>query len=72
MVLMFGVFFVDSLGFLRIVETPTFVQSAWQSPDFGDHLFLGAVHVLGALVGASSTPTSTATGCFCGCSACSR
>ncbi|WP_276281554.1 MFS transporter [Halorussus caseinilyticus] len=50
-VLMFGVFFVDSLGFLRIVETPTFVQSAWQSPDFGDHLFLGAVHVLGALVG---------------------
>ncbi|WP_135851327.1 MFS transporter [Halorussus salinus] len=49
-VLMFGVFFVDSLGFLRIVETPTFVQSAWQSPDFSDHLALGVVHVLGALV----------------------
>ncbi|WP_137287091.1 MFS transporter [Halorussus salinisoli] len=48
--LMFGVFFVDSLGFLRIVETPTFVQSAWQSPAFSDHLALGVVHVLGALV----------------------
>jgi MFS family permease len=48
--LMFGAFFVDSLGFLRIIETPTFVLSAWQSPDFADHLFLAVVHVLGALV----------------------
>ncbi|NHN58393.1 MULTISPECIES: MFS transporter [Halorussus] len=48
--LMFGVFFVDSLGFLRIVETPALVRGAWRSPDFADHLFLGVVHVLGALV----------------------
>nr|WP_135826990.1 MFS transporter [Halorussus ruber] len=49
-VLMFGVFFVDSLGFLRIIETPSFVLGAWQSPDFSDHLALGVVHVVSALV----------------------
>ncbi|QPV62698.1 MFS transporter [Halosimplex litoreum] len=47
--LMFGVFFVDSLGFLRIVETPALVRSAWQSPDFSVHLLIGAVHVVGAV-----------------------
>lgn len=46
--LLFGVFFVDSLGFLRIVETPVYVQSAWQSPDRSVHLFIGVVHVVGA------------------------
>jgi hypothetical protein len=48
--LMFGVFFVDSLGFLRIIETPSFVLNAWQSPEFSDHLVLGLVHVVSALV----------------------
>jgi MFS family permease len=46
--LMFGVYFVDSLGFLRIVETPALVGAAWQSPDLGVHLLVGGVHVLAA------------------------
>jgi len=49
--LMFGVFFVDSLGFLRIIEEPAYILSAWQSPSFGTHLWLGTVHVIGAIVG---------------------
>ena len=48
-VLMFGAYFVDSLGFLRIVETESLVLSSWGSPDLGIHLFIGVVHVLGAL-----------------------
>jgi MFS family permease len=50
-VLMFGVYFVDSLGFLRIVETPAYVSTSWQSPDFGVHLLIGGVHVLAAAMG---------------------
>ncbi|MFB6073550.1 MAG: MFS transporter [Haloarculaceae archaeon] len=46
--LMFGVFFVDSLGFLRIVETPTLVLSSWQSPDPAVRLAIAAAHVVGA------------------------
>jgi MFS family permease len=48
--LMFGVFFVDSLGFLRIVETPALVLTSWQSPDFSTHLVLAVVHAIGALM----------------------
>jgi hypothetical protein len=49
---MFGVFFVDSLGFLRIIETPAYIYTSWQSPDFGVHLLIGGVHVLTAAMGA--------------------
>jgi len=48
--LMFGVFFVDSLGFLRLVETPAYIYTAWQSPDLWVHLLIGGVHVLAALM----------------------
>jgi MFS family permease len=48
--LMFGVFFIDSLGFLRIIDTPALVLSSWQSPDLGPRLALAAVHVVGALM----------------------
>ncbi len=48
--LMFVVFFVDSLGFLRIIEEPVLVLSSWGSPDIGDHLLLAVVHVIGAVV----------------------
>ena len=48
--LTFVVFFVDSLGFLRIIEEPVLVLSSWGSPAFGDHLFIAVVHVLGAIV----------------------
>jgi MFS family permease len=49
--LMFGVFFIDSLGFLRLVETPAYIYTAWQSPDFGVHLLIGGIHVLTAAMG---------------------
>ncbi len=50
LVLTFAVFFVDSLGFLRIIEEPILVLSSWASPEFGDHLVIAIVHVLGAIV----------------------
>lgn len=48
-VLMFGVFFIDSLGFLRIIETPLYVATSWQSPEMSTRLFIAVVHVIGAV-----------------------
>ncbi|WP_254768393.1 hypothetical protein [Salinilacihabitans rarus] len=48
--LMFGVFFVDSLGFLRIIETPIYIYTSWQSPEVGTRLFIAGVHLVGAFV----------------------
>lgn len=50
LVLMFVVFFVDSLGFLRMLETPRLMLGAWQSPLLGVRAVIGIVHVLGAIV----------------------
>ena len=50
LVLMFGIYFVDSLGFLRIIATPSFVDAAWRSPELAPHLFIAGVHVVAALV----------------------
>ncbi len=47
---MFGIYFVDSLGFLRLLKTPLYMTSAWQSPVFDVRVFIAAVHVVGALV----------------------
>jgi MFS family permease len=47
---MFGIYFVDSLGFLRIIETPAFIGSAWHSSDDAVRLFIGGTHVIAALV----------------------
>lgn len=49
-VLMFGVYFVDSLGFLRLITVPAYFQTAWQSPIFGTRLFLALMHVVTALI----------------------
>ena len=49
--LMFGIYFIDSLGFLRLAETPFFFETAWKSPEMGPRMAIGAVHVLAALVG---------------------
>jgi len=49
--IMFGIYFVDSLGFLRLLKTPVYMQSAWQSPDLEIRMFIAGVHVVGALVG---------------------
>jgi hypothetical protein len=48
--LMFGIYFVDSLGFLRLLYAPIYMESAWQAPDLATHLFIGVVHVVGALI----------------------
>ncbi|MFP8957534.1 MFS transporter [Natrialbaceae archaeon A-CW3] len=47
--LMFGVFFIDSLGFLRIIEEPLYIYTSWQSPDLSVRLFIAVLHVVGAL-----------------------
>ncbi|WP_435073303.1 MFS transporter [Halorubrum sp. HHNYT27] len=49
-VLMFGVFFIDSLGFLRIIDTPSLLLSSWQSPEFSTRLFIAVAHVIGAVM----------------------
>jgi MFS family permease len=47
---LFAIFFIDSFGFLRIVETPSYLNAAWQSGEAGDRLVIAGAHVLGALV----------------------
>lgn len=49
-VLMFGVFFIDSLGFLRIIDTPSLLLSSWQSPQLSTRLFIAVAHVVGAVL----------------------
>lgn len=48
--LMFGVFFIDSLGFLRIIDTPSLLLSSWQSPALSMRLFIAVAHVAGAVM----------------------
>lgn len=48
-VLLFGAFFVDSLGFVRIIETPSLVERSWQSRDLGVRVSIGLTHVAGGL-----------------------
>ena len=48
--LMFGVFFVDSLGFVRLTHTPALMAHAWQSPELGPRLTIALVHVAAALI----------------------
>jgi hypothetical protein len=47
---MFGVFFIDSLGFLRIIDTPSLLLSSWQSPELSTRLFIAVAHVVGAVM----------------------
>lgn len=49
LVLLFGAFFVDSLGFVRIIETPEFVDSAWQSSEYSTRVRIGVTHLLGGV-----------------------
>lgn len=49
-VLMFGIYFVDSLGFLRLIFTPAYMDTSWQSPTLGPHVFIGITHVVGAFI----------------------
>jgi hypothetical protein len=47
--LMFGVYFVDSLGFIRIVDTPVYLRSSWGSTDSGTLWAIGIVHAVAAV-----------------------
>ncbi|HSJ28829.1 MAG TPA: MFS transporter [Acidimicrobiia bacterium] len=48
LVLMFSVFFIDSLGFLRIIESPSYISTSWQSPEVGIRVFIALTHIVGA------------------------
>lgn len=48
--LMFGIFFIDSLGFLRIIDTPILVEGAWQAPAQAPRTIIAVTHVIAALV----------------------
>jgi MFS family permease len=48
--IMFGIYFVDSLGFLRLLKVPGFMEATWQSPLFSHRLFIAVVHIVGALI----------------------
>ncbi len=47
---MFGIFFIDSLGFLRIIDTPILVDATWQAASLAPRLTIGVVHVVAAMV----------------------
>ena len=47
---MFGIYFVDSLGFLRLLNVPGFMEGTWQSPIISERIFIAVVHVIGALI----------------------
>lgn len=49
-ILMFGIYFVDSLGFLRLAETPLFFKTAWRSPELNTRLLIGSAHIVAALI----------------------
>lgn len=49
-VLMFGIFFIDSLGFLRIIDTPILVEGAWLARDLTPRAIIAATHVVTAVI----------------------
>lgn len=48
--LMFGIFFIDSLGFLRIIDTPILMDGAWHADQAAPRLIIAIAHVVAALV----------------------
>ncbi|MDX1689101.1 MAG: hypothetical protein R3248_14050 [Candidatus Promineifilaceae bacterium] len=48
--LMFAIYFIDSLGFLRLADTPFFFEVAWQAPDLFPRVTIGVMHVIAALI----------------------
>lgn len=50
LLLMFGVYFIDSLGFLRIIDTPVFMDSAWHSDQAEPLWFIAGAHILAAVL----------------------
>lgn len=50
--LLFAAFFIDSLGFLRIIDTPAYIEASWQSPELGVRAFIAVSHLVGAAMAA--------------------
>lgn len=50
LVLLFGAFFVDSLGFIRILEEPVYAATSWQSTAVPVRLVIAVGHVISALI----------------------
>ncbi len=48
--LMFAIYFIDSLGFLRLADTPFFFEVAWQAPELFPRVTIGVMHVVAALI----------------------
>lgn len=48
--LMFGIFFIDSLGFLRIIDTPILVSGSWQAQTLMPRAVIAVTHVGTALI----------------------
>jgi MFS family permease len=51
LLLLFIVFFVDSLGFLRLADTPFYVAETWRSSDWGPRITIAAAHAVAAAIG---------------------
>ncbi len=49
--LLFVVFFVDSLGFLRLVDTPLYVAETWGATSLAPRLTIAVTHVVAAGIG---------------------
>ena len=49
--LLFVVFFVDSLGFLRLVDTPLYMAETWRAAEWGPRLAIAIAHVVAAVIG---------------------
>ncbi len=49
--LLFGAFFIDSLGFVRLLELPMYVETAWQSPAVDQRLLIAGTHLGSGLIG---------------------
>jgi hypothetical protein len=50
-VLMFAIFFIDSLGFLRLIDTPELVAGSWRSAEVAPRAAIGIAHLVAALIG---------------------
>jgi hypothetical protein len=45
---MFAVFFLDSFGFLRILDTPALALASWQSPVYATRVSIALAHIVSA------------------------
>lgn len=46
-----SIFFIDSLGFLKLIDTPSILSQTWQSPLLSTHVTIALAHIFGAFVG---------------------